>query len=143
MITDRIGLHSVLLPLHIMGINKAIKRRNLFRRLHNGKYCEFFLQETFSDKTIENVWSAEWGGDNFYSHGSKHIRGMMAFMRPTVKVENISTTFDRNGKSYNTKRRVCLVNIYAPNDQNLQVDFYTQLTKMLRPYVNSNLGRRF
>ena len=57
--------------LNIRGINKAIKRRKLFRWLHNGKYDVIFLQETYSDKTIENVWRAEWGGDIFYSHGSR------------------------------------------------------------------------
>ena len=104
----------------------------------------FFLQETYSDKTIENVWRAEWGGDIFYSHGSKHSRGVMTLVRPTVKVENISTTCDRNGRVLIVNLTIqdeefCLANIYAPNDQNLQVDFYTQLTGKLRPYVNSNL----
>ena len=132
------------ISLNIRGINKAIKRRNLFRWLHNGKYDVIFLQETYSDKTIENVWRAEWGGDIFYSHGSKHSRGVMTLMRPTVKGENISTTCDRNGRVLIVNLTIqdeefCLANIYAPNDQNLQVDFYTQLTRKLRPHVNSNL----
>ena len=65
----------------------------------------------------------------------------MTLMGPTVKGENISLTCDRNGRVL----IVCTIqdkdfpfaNIYyAPNYQNLQVDFYTQLTKKLRPYVN-------
>ena len=64
-----------------------IKRRNLFRWLHNGKYDVICLQETYSDKTIENIWRAEWGGDIFNSHGSKHSRGAMTLMRPMVKGE--------------------------------------------------------
>ena len=68
----------------------------------------------------------------------------MTLMRPTVKGENISTTCDRNGRVLIVNLTIqdgefCLANIYAPNDQNLQVDFYTQLTRKLRPYVNSNL----
>ena len=58
------------ISLNIRGINKSIKRRNLFRWLHNGKYDVIFLQETYSDDKIENIWRAEWGGDVFYSHGS-------------------------------------------------------------------------
>ena len=127
--------------LNIRGINKAIKRRKLFRWLHNGKYDVIFLQETYNDKTIENVWRAEWEGDIFYSHGSKHSRGVMTLLRPTVKVENINTTCDRNRRVLivnftKQDEEFCLANIYAPNDQNLQADFYTQ---KLRPYVNSNL----
>ena len=132
------------ISLNIRGINKAIKRRNLFRWLNSGKYDIIFLQETYSDKIIENVWRAEWGGDIFYSHDSKHTRRGMTLVRPTVKVENISTTCDRNGRVLIVNLTIqdeefCLANIYAPNDQNLQVDFYTQLTGKLRPYVNSNL----
>ena len=37
------------------------------------------------------------------------------------------------------KTKTFLANICAPNDQNFQVDFYTQLTRKLRSYVNSNL----
>jgi len=58
------------ISLNISGINKAIKRRRLFRWLHNGKYDVIFLQETYSDKAIENVWRPMWRADIFYTHGS-------------------------------------------------------------------------
>jgi len=117
------------IPLNIRGINKAIKRRNLFRWLQNGKYGIIYLQETYSYKTIENVWSAEWGGDIFYSHGSKHSRGVMILIRPTLKVDNTSISGDKNGRVLIVNLTIqdeefCLANIYAPNDQSLQVDFY-------------------
>ena len=68
----------------------------------------------------------------------------MTLMRPTVKVENISTACDQRGRGLIVNLTIqdeefCLANIYAPNDQNLQADFYTQLMRKLRPYVNSNL----
>ena len=124
------------ISLNIRGLNKAIKRRKLFRWLHIGKYDVIFLQETYSDKTIENVWRAEWGGDIFYSHGSKHSRGVMTLIRPTVKVQNTNTSCDKNGRVLVVNLTIqeeefCFANIYAPNDQNLQVDFYTHLTSML------------
>ena len=92
------------ISLNFIGINKPTKRRKLFRWLHNRKYDVIFLQETYSDKTIENVWRAEWGGDIFYSYGSKHCRGVMTLFRPTLKDENISLTVDKNG-------RVLIVNL--------------------------------
>ena len=103
-----------------------------------------FRKRSYSDKTIENVWRAEWGGETFYSHGSKHSRGVMTLIRPTLKVENISIADDKNGRVLIVNLTIrgeefCLANIYAPNDQNLQVDFYTQLTSKLRPHVNANL----
>ena len=132
------------ISLNIRGLNKAIKRRKLFRWLHIGKYDIIFLQETYSDKTIENVWRAEWGGDIFYSHGSKHSRGVMTLVRPTIKVQNTNISCDKNGRVLVANLTIqeeefCFANIYTPNDQNLQVDFYSHLTSLLRPYVNLNL----
>ena len=122
-------------------------------------------KETYSDKTIENVWSAEWGatsfpgsspgrvgedpgnevewgGDIFYSHGSKHSRGVMILIRPALKVENTSISGDNNGRVLIVNLTIqdeefCLANIYAPNDQSVQVDFYTQLKSKLRLHVNA------
>ena len=42
----------------------------------DGKYDVIYLQETYINKTIENAWHAECGGDKFFSCGSKHGRGV-------------------------------------------------------------------
>ena len=142
LITFAMGLKCI--SLNIRGISKLIKLRNLFRWLHNGKYDLIFLQETYSDKTIENAWRAERGGDICYSHGSKHSRGVMTLFRPTLKAENISITNDKNGRLLIVRltlqgEEFCFVNVYAPNDQNEQLNFYDELTRKLRPYTNENL----
>ena len=51
--------------LNARGLNKSIKRRKLFRWLHIRKFDVIFLQETYSDASLENFWRAEWGGDIF------------------------------------------------------------------------------
>ena len=132
------------ISLNIRGINKSIKRRNLFRWLHNGKCDVIFLQETYSDKDIENVWRSEWGGDVFYSHGSKHSRGVMTLIKPTLKIENPEITSDKNGRFlivHTTLRdeEYCFANIYAPNDPSLQKAFFNELANKLRPYSNVNI----
>ena len=68
----------------------------------------------------------------------------MTLIRPTVKVQNTNISCEKNGKVLVVNLTIqeeefCFANIYAPNDQNLQVDLYTHLTSMLRPYVNLNL----
>ena len=40
--------------LNARGLNKSIKRRKLFRRLHIRKFDVIFLQETYSDASVEN-----------------------------------------------------------------------------------------
>ena len=62
------------------GLNKSIKRRKLFRWLHLNRFdiiYIFFLQETYSDPSLEDVWRAEWGGEILFAHGSKHSKGVM------------------------------------------------------------------
>ena len=124
------------ISLNFRGINKAIKRRKLFRWLRNGKYDVIFLQETYRDKTIENVLRAEWGGDIFYS-GSKHSRGVMTLIRPTLKAENISIIGNKNGRILIVNltmqdEEFCLANIYASNDQNYWVLSKHQILALLK-----------
>ena len=57
-----------------------------------------FLQETCSDKNIESLWRAEWGGDVLSSHGSKHSRGVMVLLKPTLKIENSEIVLDKSGR---------------------------------------------
>ena len=55
------------------GLNKSIKRRKLFRWLHLRKFDVIFLQETYSDASLEAFWRAEWGGEIFFAHGSREV----------------------------------------------------------------------
>ena len=112
------------------GLNKSIKRRKLFRWLHLRKFDVIFLQETYSNASVE----ASWGGDIFFAHGSKHSRGVMILFRPSLSKEVLNVTADKNGSFLivNTiidEDECCLVNIYPPNDQNQQINFYQSLIK--------------
>ena len=68
----------------------------------------------------------------------------MILIRPTLKAENVNVTSDNIGRLLIVNLTLqdedfCLVNIYAPNEQNPQVNFYHQLTDKLRPYSSVNL----
>ena len=65
------------ISLNVRGINKAIKRRKLFRYLHNNKFDVVYLQETYCSKGLEDVWRNEWGGKGLYAHGSNHSRSVV------------------------------------------------------------------
>ena len=47
-----------------------------FSYLKNQKATLYCLQETFSKEEDEKIWSAEWGGQIIFSHGSEHSRGV-------------------------------------------------------------------
>jgi len=68
----------------------------------------------------------------------------MILFRPTLKAENISITNNKNERLLIVRltlqgEEFCFVNVYAPNDQNQQINFYNELTSKLRPYANENL----
>ena len=67
----------------------------------------------------------------------------MTLFRPTLKAENISITNDKNGRLLIVRltlqgEEFCFVNVYTPNDQNQQINFYNELTNKLRPCANEN-----
>ena len=59
--------------LNVRGLNGSIKRRSIFRWLHNQNAHFYFLQETYSDEKSKATWEAEWGGKIFCSHGTKGV----------------------------------------------------------------------
>ena len=60
------------LSLNVRGLNKTIKRRQVFRWLHQQKSDVVFLQETYSSAQNVKSWEAEWGGKMIGSHGTNH-----------------------------------------------------------------------
>ena len=88
-----------------------------------------FLQETYSDPGLEDFNRAEWGGEILFAHGSKHSKGVMISFKPSLSVDVLKTTADKNGRylvaNVNINQDVlCLVNIYAPNGQNQRTIFF-------------------
>ena len=100
------------------------------------------LQETYSDPSLEDVWRAEWGGEILFAHGSKHSKGVMILFKPSLNVDILEITVDKNGRflvaNININQdNLCLVNIYAPNDQNQQVNFFDKIIDPIRRTTHS------
>ncbi|KAL9989297.1 hypothetical protein ACROYT_G003831 [Oculina patagonica] len=125
-------------------MNKSIKRRSIFRWIHNQNSHFTFLQETHSSKICEDTWSAEWGGKVFFSHGSTNSKGVMILINPKLdcKIENCIT--DNNGRyiildvSFDDSH-IILVNIYAPNDLNQQTKFFNLLQHKLQDFTQEKV----
>ena len=73
-----------ILSLNVRGIRDQVKRRSIFQNLkdHNSKI--YFLHETYSQPEDEIIWKNEWGGEIFFSHGTKHSKGVNILLHPTV-----------------------------------------------------------
>ena len=70
------------LSLNVRGLNKTIKRRQVFRWLYQQKSDVVFLhvQEPYSSAQNLKSWEAEWGSKMMGSHGTNHSRGVMVFL---------------------------------------------------------------
>ena len=119
-----------------------MKRRAIFRQLHTRKVSIAFLQETYSSKAQENIWSAEWGGKIYFNHGSKHSKGVAILFDPKLTVTVKKEIKSDDGRIIILETNIddeisVLVNIYAPNNIHAQQMFFKKLSEMLRNYADS------
>ena len=97
------------------------------------------LQETCGDPSLEDVWRAEWGGEILFAHGFKYSKGVMTLFKPSLNVDYLEITVDKNGRFLVANINInqddlCLVNIYAPNYQNQQVNFFDKIIDPIRQH---------
>ena len=101
------------------------------------------VQETFSNVNIEHTWQHEWGGRILYSHGSNHSKGVMILLRNNIKAEIIKYKADYKGRFIVSNMKVndknfVLINVYAPNRDNDQINFYADLDKVLDSEIEND-----
>ena len=73
--------------LNVRGIRDQTKRRSIFTFLKDQNTTIYFLQETFSEPSDENIWNKEWGGELLFSHGTKHSKGVCILINPTAQLQ--------------------------------------------------------
>ncbi len=98
------------------------KRRSIFnwcRKLHADM---ILLQETHSTIQTENQWKHEWGGNIVFC---LFVCLFVCFSHGTSNGEGVAVIF----------RNRCNIDVYAPNSDSDQVDFYT---KILDLYNNNS-----
>ena len=132
------------LSINVRGFNKSLKRRAVFRWLHQQNCSFVFLQETYSSKECENTWQAEWGGKVFFNHGTKHSKGTMVLFHPKLNFQIEKQIVGKNGRyiildGTFADNHIVLVNIYAPNDVNQQVSFFKELENRLQEYSEETI----
>ena len=78
-----------ILSLNVRGIRDQLKRRSIFAYLKDHSPKIIFLQETYSEPSDEMIWKSEWGGEMFFSHGTKHSKGVCILIHPRSGVKLI------------------------------------------------------
>lgn len=130
-----------LMTINVRGLNERKKRRSVFRWIKQNKIDICLIQESYSSPEVENIWSNEWGRKIIFSHGTKHGRGVMILLRPGLDIEISNTSTDNIGRLIlleatiqDTPFKFC--NIYAPNNEENQIQFYQYLKKLLTQKIS-------
>ena len=123
-----------LLSLNVRGLRNREKRRSIFSYLKNQKASVYLLQETFSNHNDEKIWSAEWGGQNFFSHGYDHSKGVCVLIKPNCVLSAEALELDSNGRFIILRLKtgenaLYVIYVYAPTDKCEQIDFIDFLSK--------------
>lgn len=103
-----------------------------------------FLQETYNGPDLEGFWRAEWGGKILFALDSKHSKGVMILFKTSLSVDVLKTTADKNGRflvaNININEdELRLVSIYAPYDQNQQINFFGKILGQIRCNITSKI----
>lgn len=132
--------------LNVNGLGNPPKRRAVFNSLRNAKNDICFLQETHSTGTREKIWSAEWGGEVLYAHGSSGSKGVAILFARTISPSIHSAFTDSNGRYIILQASlknwpVTLVNIYAPiaDQPDSQIELLGEVEDLLHKLDVTNL----
>ena len=108
-----------LISLNVRGIREAEKRRAIFQYYRTR--CDILcLQETHSDKDTCDQWSAEWGGQAIYAHGTTNSRGVAILIKKSYNGGISVVKTDPEGRYVTIEcqvndKKICITSIYAPN----------------------------
>lgn len=122
-----------IVTLNVNGIARTQKRQQMFAYLRTLQADIYCLQETHGCSKIETQkWTEEWGGQGFWSLGSKHGRGVAILLRPHLDIDITEKTVDDDGRiisliMQHNEAEINMIGIYAPTDDTPRRRFFETL----------------
>ena len=122
----------------------SVKGGKFFRWLHGRKFQIIFLQEVYSSRDIEKIWSAEWGGKKKFCHGTKHICGTLVLFHPSLDVDVEHVEVGKMGREIVLCAKIddcrfTVMNVYSPSDIKTQVEFFESLKLRIQKFADENI----
>ena len=106
--------------LNVRGLNRPLKRRQIFSQIRRNKYDSFLIQETHATYDTAHTWEREWGGKIYRSDGESNARGVAIVCNRNLDINITNVIKDTEGRRliisfvYEDAQYV-LCCIYAPN----------------------------
>lgn len=114
-----------IISLNVRGLRNSIKRSSMFTFLKDQNATIYFLQETYSEPSDESFWKNEWGGEIFFSHGTRHSKGTCILLNPAIKNSKIKNSLSDNSG------RIVLINLILNGMELSLCNLYMRL--MIKP----------
>lgn len=138
-----LNLDFKVLSLNVRGMNDEKKRKSIFRWVKKNRIDVCFLQETYCTTNVENIWKNQWGGKLLSSFGTNHARGVTIIFKPGLDVDIINTQKDEIGRMLLLEVKIQgtifkLINIYSPNLEYNQVQFFNKLKQTVSAFTDDN-----
>jgi len=129
---------------NVKGQQSEQKRKKQYYLIQNMGMDFLFLQETHSEPGDELLWGRQWGGISFFSHGSSNSRGVSIHIRRGLHPKILETEADDKGRMLWLKIELYghtfgLLNIYAPNNEKDQFEFYEGVLETLNKKKHRNI----
>ena len=117
-----------ILSLNCRGLRSKFKRQRLFSWLSRYDKGIIMLQETHTDKSVENDWIREYAGKVYFSHGASNGRGVAILLpqKSHVSICVMSVERDLNGRILLLNVEIegnplVIVSIYAPTKDSVEL----------------------
>ena len=119
---------------NVRGLRDFSKRNSIFRFLRETALNVICLQETHSEEKDVNTWVKEWGSPIYFSHGTRQSSGVTIMLRD--KYEIVKCENNIQGRMMTIflniqDQSIAISNIYAPNKNEDQVEFYHTIHTIL------------
>lgn len=129
-----------ILSINVNGLNAQNKRGRIFKQLRKARADIICLQETHLKEADQKYLSCPKLGQYFYASDQKKKRGVATYISDDLKPKLIEKTSDGRVlivEFRKDEQKILLVNIYAPNEK--QLEFFCNLQTLLRKYNVQNI----
>lgn len=128
--------HITIASINVRGLKQSPKRLTVFQFIQDNNFDLTLLQETHSAEEEQCEWKANWGAQKHiaFNHGTSRSAGQAILSR-----RNLCPFSDKcivPGRLQKIKLNiqnciVCIYNIYGPNHEDEQLEFYQHLHESL------------
>jgi len=133
------------ISFNVNGLGIEVKRKAIFNNLKKINGITL-LQETHSEKKIENDWKTDWNSKMYFSHGSTNSRGVCTIIPNNIEHTLEEKISDSDGRILIIKIKIknksfVICNVYAPiqNEKENQLKFIKQFKDLITTFQHQNI----